>query len=219
MAHANPIQIQKFLKGVDYPASREQLIENAKRLGADDNICASLGQLPDEDFQTPADVSQAFKGPSSDDVGGREPASASGEAQFLVQVTEDSLAEMELCMVALDNAGSDDVRNLARVIINEHGKLGQQIETLAQRMRVQFPKKIRAEHVAMINHMRGIKGDEFDRKFIEQSLRYHENDLKVFEHYAAQKDGREVARLAEAGARLFGKHLKMIREVALKIRS
>lgn len=214
MAHANPIQIQKFLKGVDYPASREQLIENAKRLGADDNICASLEQLPDEDFQTPADVSEAFKGPSGAAAGG---AGESGEAQFLVQVMEDSLAEMELCMVAQDNAGSADVKNLAQTIINEHGKLGQEIETLAQRMKVQFPKKIRAEHAAMINQMSGTKGDEFDRKFIEQNLRYHENDLKVFEHYAAQKDGGEVAKLAEAGARLFGKHLKMVRELAQKM--
>jgi hypothetical protein len=68
MAHANPIQIQKYLKGVDYPASKEALIRNAKKMGADDSICASLEQLPDEDFQTPADVSEAFKGPSQDNV-------------------------------------------------------------------------------------------------------------------------------------------------------
>lgn len=68
MAYANPIQIQKYLKGVDYPASREDLIRNAKKNGADESICASLEQLPDEDFQTPADVSEAFKGPSQDNA-------------------------------------------------------------------------------------------------------------------------------------------------------
>lgn len=64
MAHANPIQIQKYLKGVDYPASRDDLVRNARENGADESICASLEQLPDEHFQTPADVSEAFKGPS-----------------------------------------------------------------------------------------------------------------------------------------------------------
>ena len=68
MAHANPIQIQKYLKGVDYPASREDLVRNARENGADESICASLEQLPDEDFQTPADVSEAFKGPSQDNT-------------------------------------------------------------------------------------------------------------------------------------------------------
>lgn len=68
MEHANPIQIQKYLKGVDYPANKRQLIENARKLGADENVCASLEQLSDEEFETPADVSQAFSGPSSDAV-------------------------------------------------------------------------------------------------------------------------------------------------------
>jgi hypothetical protein len=68
MAHANPIQIQKFLKGVDYPATKKELIENAKKAGADENILASLEQLSDKEFQTPADVSEEFKGPSEDRV-------------------------------------------------------------------------------------------------------------------------------------------------------
>lgn len=66
MAHANPIQIQKYLKGVDYPADKQTLIKTAKQQGADESVCASLDQLPDEEFQTPADVSAAFKGPSQD---------------------------------------------------------------------------------------------------------------------------------------------------------
>ncbi len=66
MAHANPIQIQKYLKGVDYPTDKETLIQTARQQGADESVCASLEQLPDEEFQTPADVSAAFKGPSQD---------------------------------------------------------------------------------------------------------------------------------------------------------
>ena len=64
MAHANPIQIQKYLKGVDYPTDKQTLIDTAKQQGADESVCASLDQLPDEQFQTPADVSAAFEGPS-----------------------------------------------------------------------------------------------------------------------------------------------------------
>ena len=66
--------------------------------------------------------------------------------------------------------------------------------------------------------MSKLKGFEFDHKFMEQNLRYHENDLKVFEHYAAQTDSVEVTRLAQAGARLFGRHLKLVRELAQKLK-
>ena len=73
MAHANPIQIQKYLKGVDYPANKRALLKAARDQGADESIVASLEQLPDEEFQTPADVSEAFKGPSQDHAERAEP--------------------------------------------------------------------------------------------------------------------------------------------------
>lgn len=60
MARVNPIQLQKHLKGVDYPASKEELIEQAQEQGADENVLSALKQLPDEQYETPADVSKAI---------------------------------------------------------------------------------------------------------------------------------------------------------------
>lgn len=60
MAVVNPVQIQKFLKGVDYPASKQDLIEHAKEQGADENVFSTLEQMPDEQYETPADVSKAI---------------------------------------------------------------------------------------------------------------------------------------------------------------
>lgn len=59
MAKINPIQLQKHLKGVDYPASKEELIEHAKQQGADDNAISVLEQLPDQEYDSPTDVSEA----------------------------------------------------------------------------------------------------------------------------------------------------------------
>lgn len=229
MAHANPIQIQKYLKGVDYPASREQLIEKARSMGADENVCASLERLPDEEFQTPAEVSQAFKGPSSDDVQSEDQQSADasgavhegvepGAAEFLVQVMEDSLAEMEMCMLALDHAASEEVKTFAQHMIDEHGKFGQHIEKLASDMKVTFPRKVRPDHARLIRDMTKLKGEKFDQRFIEENLRYHENDLKVFQHYARQKEDGPVRKLAETGVKLFEKHLGMVRQLEGSVR-
>lgn len=60
MATINPIQMQKHLKGLDYPASKEDLIAHAKKHGADENALSVLEQLPDEEYETPADVSKAI---------------------------------------------------------------------------------------------------------------------------------------------------------------
>ncbi|NJO72814.1 MAG: DUF2795 domain-containing protein [Leptolyngbyaceae cyanobacterium RM1_406_9] len=59
MASVNPIQLQKHLKGIDYPVNKENLIKHAKEHGADENVISVLDQLPDKEFETPADVNKA----------------------------------------------------------------------------------------------------------------------------------------------------------------
>jgi hypothetical protein len=56
----NPIQAQKFLKGMDYPASKKDLVEKARSEGADAKVVSSLERMPGEKFQTPAEVSKAL---------------------------------------------------------------------------------------------------------------------------------------------------------------
>ena len=54
----NPIQVQKFLKGVDYPARREDLLRHAEEQGADENVRAALEGIPDREYEGPSGVSE-----------------------------------------------------------------------------------------------------------------------------------------------------------------
>ena len=58
----NPIELQKSLAGVDYPASRDDLVEAAKGNGASDDILSALGDLGENSFEKPTDVSSAISG-------------------------------------------------------------------------------------------------------------------------------------------------------------
>ncbi|CAL8480921.1 DUF2795 domain-containing protein [Caballeronia sp. S22] len=53
------IEIQKALKGVDYPADKQAIIDTARKHGASDDVMSALDALPDQQFQTPAEVSRA----------------------------------------------------------------------------------------------------------------------------------------------------------------
>jgi hypothetical protein len=55
----NPIQVQKFLSGIDYPATRETLISRAKESGADSNVLDALQGIPDKEYDGPTAVSSA----------------------------------------------------------------------------------------------------------------------------------------------------------------
>ena len=56
----NPIQVQKFLKGIDYPASKEDVLETARRNKADDNVLSTLERIPDREYEGPTGVTEAI---------------------------------------------------------------------------------------------------------------------------------------------------------------
>ncbi|SOZ39901.1 DUF2795 domain-containing protein [Cupriavidus neocaledonicus] len=55
----NPIELQRALKGVDYPATREQLVDKAREAGADEAITRALEAIDDREYEDPAQVSEA----------------------------------------------------------------------------------------------------------------------------------------------------------------
>ncbi|MGY1734039.1 DUF2795 domain-containing protein [Geodermatophilus sp. SYSU D01045] len=53
----SPIDLQKALKGIDYPASKEQILEHAK--GADKEVLDALQEIDDREYEGPSGISAA----------------------------------------------------------------------------------------------------------------------------------------------------------------
>ncbi|MGY1781331.1 DUF2795 domain-containing protein [Geodermatophilus sp. SYSU D01036] len=53
----SPIDLQKALKGMDYPASKEQILEHAE--GADEEVLDALRKIADREYEGPSGVSAA----------------------------------------------------------------------------------------------------------------------------------------------------------------
>ncbi|MGW0333216.1 DUF2795 domain-containing protein [Streptomyces sp. NPDC003011] len=62
MADLSPIDLQKALKGADYPTSRDDLVSLAKRNGADENVVQKLSDSGTDRFDGPNDVQKAVFG-------------------------------------------------------------------------------------------------------------------------------------------------------------
>ncbi len=58
MAMVNPTQVQKYLSGVNYPVSKDQLIEHVKRQGADSNVVETIQSMARDRFNSPKEVSE-----------------------------------------------------------------------------------------------------------------------------------------------------------------
>ncbi|HEV7848673.1 MAG TPA: DUF2795 domain-containing protein [Mycetocola sp.] len=55
----SPIDLQKALGGMEYPASKDDILRRARENGADDDVMSALGRIDDRSYDGPTGVSEA----------------------------------------------------------------------------------------------------------------------------------------------------------------
>ncbi|MGK5532970.1 DUF2795 domain-containing protein [Streptomyces sp. URMC 129] len=59
MGKPNPIEVQKALKNINYPADKKTVVEQAKKNGADKELIDKFSGLKKDSFDGPNDVEKA----------------------------------------------------------------------------------------------------------------------------------------------------------------
>ena len=59
--HGSPIDVSRYLKGIDLPAGKDDLVEHARENEAPDDLIERIEAMPDEQYETMADVMKGFK--------------------------------------------------------------------------------------------------------------------------------------------------------------
>ncbi len=56
----SPVNVTHHLKGIDFPAEKEDLVEQAKGNGAPSEVMGKIEAMPDQTYETMADVMKGF---------------------------------------------------------------------------------------------------------------------------------------------------------------
>ena len=59
MPYANPAEVERYLKGINYPAKKDELIKHAQQQGANQDVIEVLKEMRDQNFNSPVEVSKA----------------------------------------------------------------------------------------------------------------------------------------------------------------
>jgi hypothetical protein len=54
-----PIEVQKYLSGMDYPATKDQIVQHAREHDAPEEVMDLLEKMPEQEYDGPNRVSQA----------------------------------------------------------------------------------------------------------------------------------------------------------------
>lgn len=152
------------------------------------------------------------------------------DKDFVMKVAKDGKAEVELGNLALTKASSEDVKQFAQRLIDDHSKANDELTQLAQSKGITLPsaspadkptgteKSVDAESTATMERLNRLSGAEFDREYIRLMVMDHDKAVTLFEKQASGKDGdAEIKSWAEKTLPTLREHQRMAHELAGKV--
>jgi putative membrane protein len=99
---------------------------------------------------------------------------------FVIKAAKGSMAEVELGKLAVEKGASDEVKKFGQRMVDDHGKAGDELKTLAQNKHITLPAGIDPQEKALHDRLAALSGPSFDRAYMQAMIADHRKDLNEF---------------------------------------
>jgi putative membrane protein len=127
---------------------------------------------------------------------------------FVNKAAQAGMCEVELGALASKKGQSPDVKKFGERMVTDHTKTGVELDVLAKAKGLQVPKRLDAEHQAMIDMLNGKSGAEFDASYAEHMATAHTKAIALFEGASRSTDS-DVAAFAKQTLATLREHKQM----------
>jgi putative membrane protein len=138
----------------------------------------------------------------------------SADQTFAEKAAVGGLAEVQLGKLAVEHAASPDVKQFGQRMVDDHGKANRELMALVGQKGISVPTALDPKHQKEADRLAKLEGAAFDRAYIQQMVKDHEADVKLFRTEAQQGKDPELKRFAAASLSTLEAHLNMARSLA-----
>jgi putative membrane protein len=136
---------------------------------------------------------------------------SSNDRQFVMQAATDGMAEVQLGKIAQQKGSSAAVKQFGQRMVDDHGKAGSELESIASKLGATPPKTLDQKHQEMVKKFEKLSGDQFDREYAQEMTKAHEQAVSLFEKQSKSGDADELKQFAAKHLPTLREHLKMAR--------
>jgi putative membrane protein len=115
---------------------------------------------------------------------------AEDDAEFAVAAANGGMAEVALSKIAGEKATDPKVKEFAKQMITDHSKANDELKTLASSKNITLPSAPNEEKQKAAADLGGKSGSDFDKAYIAQMKKDHDQTVKLFED--AQKEVKDM---------------------------
>jgi putative membrane protein len=137
----------------------------------------------------------------------------SADASFIMEAAMGGMTEVELGKLATEKATNPKVKMFGQRMVDDHGKAGDELKTLAASKQISVPASLDAKHKSMHDKLAGLSGADFDRAYVKDMVADHKKDVEAFNQEATKGKDPDVKAWAAKTLPTLREHLRMIQEI------
>jgi len=143
---------------------------------------------------------------------------AGDDAKYMRQMAQSDLAEVQAGKLGAQKASSGEVKKFAQHMVDDHGKQLSEARDLAKKKNMQLPSQPMTKHQDAMKKLKEASGQRFDKVFMQQMVKDHEDALKLAQDAAKNAKDPELKAAAEKAVPVIQNHLKMAKEIASSLK-
>jgi len=137
------------------------------------------------------------------------------DRDFVKKALEGGDAEVQLGQLAQQKSQSDDVKQFAQKMVQDHTQMGDQLmKPLAKQLGVDPPKNLSKKDKQLMAKLESLSGSQFDNEYIRAMVKDHRQDLKDFKSEAETTQDPNVKQAVQQGETIVSQHLQLIEQIA-----
>jgi putative membrane protein len=150
---------------------------------------------------------------SQTDTGQREPKRID-EKKFIQDAAVDDLTEVAMGKLAVEKGSDDAIKQYGQKLIDDHTKANGDLKELAAAGRIEVPDALDSKHQARVDKLAKLSGPQFDKAFIKDQVKFHQQNVKDFQEEAASGTIVQVKNYASKALPTLEQHLELVKELS-----
>jgi putative membrane protein len=136
-----------------------------------------------------------------------------GERNFVQDQLKDGSREVQLGELAQKNAASADVKEFARMMVQDHTRAGKKLEEVAERENVEREDKSDNDARDDVQKLSKLSGRDFDKEYIDMMVKDHKDAVDALQDQAENADHADVKTWAAETLPRIKHHLEVAQQL------
>jgi putative membrane protein len=162
------------------------------------------------------DSGKSSKSSKSDSSSASSGQLSAADKKFVTDAAQGGMAEVELGQLATQNAESQEVKDFGQRMVTDHTKANDQLKQIAEQKGVTLPSDLPAKEKSMKDKMSKLKGEQFDRAYMQHMVMDHKKDVAEFQKASTTCKDSDLKSFASQTLPTLQDHLKQAQEVSKK---